>query len=326
MKKVYLLVVLLCAETAINTQNFNDHWSDMQSVYENLLQGFNVYNNPDKGYVFAYWQSLRNKIERVLRAAPRGNENNFLTVLPIDGQMIRSGFGKAQEYEASFLKHCVSPSTKDILKKFSETSLGGLPFDCKDFNCSINTLGQLFYAGRIIDTHPVGTLNTIFELGGGYGCLARIFLQVLPNITYVIFDLPEYLAVQHLYLQTSLPDVKLYAHNEMPEKLHPGIHLIPVSMIEQFNHKTDVFVSAFAVSESTKELQVAVAKKAFFDATTSYIMGQLNGWGSQFNFVNHQFVMQELRKNYTFSYSQPFHNFTSGLQNYEIYGTSRLHS
>lgn len=42
----------------------------------------------------------------------------------------------------------------------------------------------------------------IAELGAGYGRLSYIFLEAMPNVTYVTFDLPESLLISQNYLTT----------------------------------------------------------------------------------------------------------------------------
>ena len=46
----------------------------------------------------------------------------------------------------------------------------------------------------------------VLEIGGGYGNLGRCIRQLVPNVRYIIVDLPESLAFSSIYLSTLFPD------------------------------------------------------------------------------------------------------------------------
>ena len=183
-----------------------------------------------------------------------------------------------------FLTQCLSKKSRKLDRKLSEL----LDFASKNIYCELkvlsdNALHILCYAAKILElTRSPGF---IVEFGSGYGCLAHIFKQLLPDSTLLLIDLPELLAIQYLYLQYALPNVKIIFHSNINGDFEKGaIHLMPVHFIANLNANlnADIFVSTFAISESPLNLQQIVYDKQFFGASLLYLSGQLNGWHRMF--------------------------------------------
>jgi putative sugar O-methyltransferase len=51
----------------------------------------------------------------------------------------------------------------------------------------------------------------VLELGGGYGRLAWLFLSAYPGTRYVLVDIPPALAIAERYLETLLPDRRIFS-------------------------------------------------------------------------------------------------------------------
>jgi putative sugar O-methyltransferase len=63
----------------------------------------------------------------------------------------------------------------------------------------------------ITDAIPDMTgVKTIVELGAGYGRTAYVFLKLLPNIRYIIADIPPALYVSERYLSSQFPDRRIF--------------------------------------------------------------------------------------------------------------------
>ena len=60
-------------------------------------------------------------------------------------------FCKTQEYEIVSLHYCVPAHVQKLLTNFHDTDFGGIPLSCREFNCSINSLGQLFFLARVLE-------------------------------------------------------------------------------------------------------------------------------------------------------------------------------
>ncbi len=320
MKKAVMIALFASFVGALCDGAFEQNWRLMQQEYAQMNAVFAPrLPQLQTQFMHPYWQRQRQLMAQIIQ----GNiDISFLTRAPISGPMVRTERCKTQDYELVCLGNCLSAETQEAIARFSDTDFGGVKRTIGEFNCSINTLGQLYFFAKMLDRNPPDSIDSIIELGGGYGCLARVAKMIIPSATYVIFDLPEYLAVQGLYLRTTLPQVSVKMHIQVPQKLEPGvIHLIPVYLLPECDFTADLFISTAALSETPEAVQKMVVDKRFFNARSTYITGQLNQWGSRFNFVHHGTVMQGMRNCYELCFAQPLHHFDSNLHCYEIYGT-----
>ncbi len=108
--------------------------------------------------------------------------------------------------------------------------------------------------------------RTIVEWGGGYGRMAVLFdrLQTSPA-TYVIIDTPLFSTVQWLYLSSVLGEDRVVLGGEKIEE--EKITLVPLSQFEKMHGITaDVFISTWALSESTKAAIEEVTSRRWFHA------------------------------------------------------------
>ncbi len=301
--------------------SFEQQWITMQHEYQKLEAALNETENPQlKKYCHSCWENNRKIIRQVLLGAP--NER-FLHTPVISGSMVRHGNSLFQKYEKTYLLECVSPQTKKTIATYQDTSFGLLPKECAELNCSTSTLGALFYAAKILETPNRPDIKTLVDFGGGYGNLARVFKKIIPNSTVFIIDLPELLALQFLFLQTTLPDTKILIHDQERSDYETGaIHLIPIYLFEKLNVSIDLFISTFALSETPLFVQDLVARKNFCNAPMCYITGQLQGWNGYFE--QHNTLLENIRKSYNATTCQPFHHMLeNSLSSYEIIGIQK---
>lgn len=113
---------------------------------------------------------------------------------------------------------------------------------------SLQTSGNLIHQAYHLDQYQgafVGELETIIEIGGGYGAMALICNRLGFRGRYIIYDLPEFGLLQQYYLSNVGVDnvefitkidkrietdlmIGLYSLNEMPlEARHTIIDLCP---------------------------------------------------------------------------------------------------
>ncbi len=74
----------------------------------------------------------------------------------------------------------------------------------QDLCNSVHELGSML-------EHRHRRVETVIELGGGYGRLAWTLLQAFPRTRYVLVDIPPALAVAQRYLTELLPEVRTFA-------------------------------------------------------------------------------------------------------------------
>jgi hypothetical protein len=295
------MCLILTISTVSRTQDlFQATWTEMQHQYGNVTRVLNEkFKDCAREYIHPHWLSYQTEIKSLLL----GNPNpNFLSNRALVASMVRSGFQYAQKYEVCFLKRCIAEDTRTLIAKYKEPSVSKLPHECRDFDCSTNALGQLYYAGNVLENNK--NLKTIVEYGAGYGCLANIFKQIFPSSTIVLIDLPELLAIQYLYLSLSLPGVEIIMHTEVPLELKErAIHLIPTFFVKDLVIKADLFISTFAISESSASSQKIVCEKNFFDSSICFIVGQLQ----HSFFENEKFLHESFRKKFPIIACKPFH-------------------
>jgi|SRR5579872_2237903 len=291
-----LLSILLC--TNIYPLSLDSNWGEMQQMYKQLKRIENeAIASSNLTFVHPEWQRIRTTIGEILLGNPQPNllNNNDLIAT-----MVRNYVSiPAQGYLDT-----VSLDIKRLLARYQETSFSNLPFSCQKYQCTANTLGQLYYLARIIE-HYKANPQVIVEFGGGYGNLARASKMVLPDVTYIIIDLPEFLAIQYLYLRTTLSHVSIIAHITQPDFFEKGqIHLIPVTSLLSFKMPhIDVFVSAFGLSEAPLDVQNLLLEKNFLDASLCYIIGQENNA----MYPNHSTLVNGIKKVRTSALHQPFY-------------------
>ncbi|HEY3913749.1 MAG TPA: putative sugar O-methyltransferase [Verrucomicrobiae bacterium] len=223
-------------------------------------------------FVHPLWRKAQKPVaDLILQGLPR----NFLENPATANQFCRKGFGDAQYHELSYLL-TRAPELRGMIRRFKESPIGRPNLDCGQLQVSANSLGMLYYFARISERLKPPQQHTIVEFGGGYGCLCRVFLDLLPERpTYIIIDLPEMLALQYVFLQATSTEYKVVPHFSEPLKIVPNaINLVPVSLAGQLPVKPDLFVSTFALSETPKRVQERVACDHFYDGRAVYLVGQ----------------------------------------------------
>ncbi len=324
-KKAIFIFILL--NTKINLlksdiDNFDKLWEQTRNIYQELVAEINkdIPFYVSRKYTTSYWFSMCQELKNLLSEPKPIKE--FLKFPPIACNMIRGingEFGLPQKFEESYLLNCVSETNKKRFKDFANKNEEPLAKCSKEFNCSSTTLGHLFYLAKVLE-NSVNEPNKIVQLGGQYGNFAKITKQILPKCTFIIFDLPELLAIQNLFLSCNAPDIKLKIHKNdstLNNLESEYVHLIPIYLMEKFNSENiDVFVSTFALSETPEFVQKLVIKKNFLNSKLVYLTGQLNGWSENdyYWIPDHKNLLSSVRNQYKFVNCVPFH-INSELQN-----------
>lgn len=136
---------------------------------------------------------------------------------------------------------------------------------------STNRVHTLYHLYRYVDaTSPdnISAADTIIEWGGGYGSMARVVMRLAASdATYHMIDTPLLTSLQWLYLSSIYGEERVNLVTEDNAVLHSGsINIIPVHMVEDLPVTCDVFVSTWALDESSLEVQKMVVAKRWFGA------------------------------------------------------------
>jgi putative sugar O-methyltransferase len=228
----------------------------------------------DAHLVHPAWRKFRDEFRAALE---EGLPERFLDLPVLAMNMVRRGDHEVQAHEEDYLRSCSGLAAEKI-EAIQETYSGCPRIEVPNRGWSATTLGHAYYLARIIDLLGIkreGEMGTILEFGGGYGNLCRIFKQVTRNRTYIIVDLPEFLALQMLFLRLSLPSEAVRFIASAGQDITPGaINLVPVVLWEHIKTEPDMFVSTFALSESPAEVQQSAIENRFYRARAVYIVGQ----------------------------------------------------
>jgi len=102
----------------------------------------------------------------------------------------------------------------ELLRQLEEPLEGNPP----SFQLSGKTISQDL-ANSVLEYHSVAggfpnidSLKTIMELGGGYGRTAYVFLRMMPQVRYVMVDIPPALYIAERYLTGQFPDRKAFRY------------------------------------------------------------------------------------------------------------------
>lgn len=105
--------------------------------------------------------------------------------------------------------------------------------------------------------------SSVFELGGGYGSMARIFLRLGFSGNYTILDFPEFCELQRYYLTTAGFDTSKVRWITSPTEVTPA------------KRKSSIFLATWSLSECPLALRETVLNAVGTPA--SYLIGyQLN--------------------------------------------------
>ncbi len=123
-----------------------------------------------------------------------------------------------------------------------------------------------FYVAEI--GRDISTIGTVVEWGGGYGNLAKLFRRLHGGApTYVVLDIPIFSAVQWLYLSAVLGEQSVSLHTRPGQEVRPGaVNLVPIGLAHDLHVPADLFVSTWALNESTPHAQAHVRSRRWYGA------------------------------------------------------------
>jgi hypothetical protein len=227
------------------------------------------------GSVHPIWER---RLAELRKAIQRGWPEWFLSIPCLRETMVRRRWSKQQELELCYL-NAQPDAAREIVRGFVESRVGGPHLECKQFNCSSNTLGHLYYAYRIVEFFRKQGLSPsiekIVEFGGGYGNFARVALWKWHPSLYTIIDFPELCFVQYVFLRTSDPGLKIhFLTNSLVELPQEGICLVPVQfLMDEVVLEGQLFISHFALNEAGPQVRKMIYERRFFRARQIYYVG-----------------------------------------------------
>ncbi|MDQ3632187.1 MAG: hypothetical protein M3417_13135 [Actinomycetota bacterium] len=133
---------------------------------------------------------------------------------------------------------------------------------------SSNTVHHLHHLLRYEQVRPLAAADTVVEWGAGYGNLARLIDRLHPRRpTCVLIDTPVFSALQWLHLSLVLGEDRVVLHTEPGAPVEPGrMNILPLGHVRDLDVTADLFVSTWALNESTPAAQEHVLESGFFGA------------------------------------------------------------
>ncbi len=134
------------------------------------------------------WESNR----RLIRSEIINNDiNNFLNWEVIQKTMF---------FEAPEVEYQKIIKNKQLFSGIKESKIGNPKPYLLNKNTSGNLIHHAYSLSYFLDITNLDKINRVIEFGGGYGSMCRLFRNLNYKNEYVIFDLPEFSALQEFYI------------------------------------------------------------------------------------------------------------------------------
>ena len=106
----------------------------------------------------------------------------------------------------------------------------------------------------------ISKLKYVFEFGGGYGSMCRVFQNSGFTGKYIIFDLPEFVALQRFYLRSigiTVETIDTYRSTENAALCIFSLGELR-SVISDLKKNLSIFIATWSVSEASVEIRDAI--------------------------------------------------------------------
>lgn len=216
-------------------------------------------------YQTPLWDSFNTRAEQCLLPFPAWS---FLRNTVLRQTMLIQKRGNLLLSQLEYIvQHWGAPQAHALLP---DPAFGNAPIDNIPFATSHNTIHHASHLA--LWEHHTGkslsNISTIVEWGGGYGNLARLCSHLNPKSTHIIIDTPLFAQLQWLYLSVTLPNRTVTRLTNPEQNIQSGhIVIIPVGLIDAISvPQADLFISTWALSESSRAAQDFVAHSNWFGA------------------------------------------------------------
>ena len=211
-------------------------------------------------YQSALWRMLGRGFERALSPSPtfsflqRAPFQSMHPNMPVSPILANLGRGPLARLPELLLEDAVGEVHGLVISRLTSMNqlhqLNDLSWFCGSTNCRWDAIG------------------TIVEWGGGYGCMAKLLRRLRPGMTHIIIDLPLISCVQWLYLASIFGEDAVHQIRAEDDVIRPGrINLLPLAFLERrAGLRADLFLSTFALNESSEYAQDFVISRDWFSA------------------------------------------------------------
>ena len=209
------------------------------------------------------WEDANRKLEDVLLPRPA---RSFLRDPLIAKMMFVDAGGSWMAKQLLLLGR--NHDERTLRKLLEEDAVGGPRLISPRLSTSHNNIHHAYHLERYADAcdRRVQSFARIVEWGAGYGNLAKLIRRSAdPPPTYVCIDTPLFTALQWLYLASVLGEEAVRVADDPSDEIVPGrINLVPITALEGMDLNADLFISTWALSESSKVAQDLVVDRGWF--------------------------------------------------------------
>jgi len=232
---------------------------NLQLEYNKALQYLSILRTGvenENPYVDAYWNTLSNKALEIYSSQEKFSQfgQNDVVIATMIGDPVRNNKRRFDD----LIKYDEEPL-------LLEDWIGNFRLNIPSLVTSSQRLAHIYIANLLCEILPdSGTHHyTISEIGGGFGGLARVLCSKINVENYRIIDLYQFLPLQRAYLNLCL------------EK--PLTSFDYISVKNNFTvEPSDIFISNWALTESTALMQQHILENKFFGAKHVFIACQNN--------------------------------------------------
>lgn len=248
----------LVAEKSYQKKAYDQISKDFEKNY-NKLNNFNI-----DSFTTPLWKKFNSQVGKSLLPAPPFSFLNDPTIMI---SMFATAGGNWMEKELKFLEGKMKDKKlREILKEDYVGDPLLLNYRYLTSHTAIHHLHHLVKFLSVTKSR-LENLDTIVEWGGGYGSLIRIMKRLNPKATYIIIDTPLFSCLQWLYLGTIFGEKGVNLLLSPKDKIKKNqINLLSLPFLKYHEIKADLFISTWALSESSKYSQDYVLKKNWFNA------------------------------------------------------------
>lgn len=262
----------LAQKKACQKETFNKLRQSFLDKYEKLNQ------SPIDNFVTPFWKKYNTKFENILLPYP---EFSFLSNPKIMYTMFMTTGGKLLTEELKFIENTIKNAKLKII--LEEEYVGNPLLLNSQYLTSHTVIHHLYHIVKFMLTTKcnLDKINTVVEWGGGYGSMIRILKRIQNHhTTYIMIDTPLFCCLQWLYLSTILGEKNINLLHDKKDKIKANkINILSLGLLDNYQIKTDLFISTWALSESSKFSQDYVLSKNWFKAKHLLLAYQENPVG-----------------------------------------------
>ncbi|MEK7568567.1 MAG: putative sugar O-methyltransferase [Patescibacteria group bacterium] len=251
-------------ERRISKKDFEVIYSEMKNLY--LV---NKDNYDFSEFIVPQWNKNMLEIEKYFS---NNFSFSFLNHQVIKATMFMYTHSEWKNIQKELIStYLTRNKAKEILREYN---IGKPLLNDIGYVTSGNNIHHLYHLIKFFKETETNSsnINTVVEVGGGYGNMSKIYKKMNKESTYIIIDIPIFSYIQAVYLKTIFGREAVHiVHNNKIYIKKGSINVIPLNKkifgeISKIISGVDLFISTWALSESNEAMQSYVKSIDYFKA------------------------------------------------------------